>query len=167
VTFIVEPNRSIIRAPYPAVRVIESVGAIGSHTGNSNLTSMHTVTIPGGLMGPNGVLRWWLGITLDAAATANYTVLVRNGASNFQAYQNKTVDAYTGRALFNQNDEKSQVSRRRYGVDMESTATAVEAWTIDTTHDWDIELTVQLNAADIGRTITLYGWILELLSTDK
>lgn len=136
-------------------------GGGASHTGDTNLATLATVTLPGGSMEANGQLQintvWTFG---GAAGTKTFKVNL--GAS---AILNATATAtmVNGRypiVVQNQGATGSQVSHTGGAFGATTTAGWVVSSSVDTTVDQTITLTGQLGSAADTITLASYQIIL-------
>lgn len=143
------------------IAVLAKSAVAVSHTGNTSLTTLATISVPGGAMGPNGFLR----VTCLWSWTNNAnnkTCWAKFGGTNFYGRTETTGGFQRNQfTVQNRNSESSQLGPASglsggFGVITGSPVTAA----IDTTASQNILLQVQLgNAAD---TATLEGYIVEI-----
>ncbi len=150
------------------VLAVSAVAA--SHTGDTNETTLATVTLPGGAMGANGCLR----VTSQWTVTDNVndkTMRVRLGGVSGSLIQNPTItDAGVVGLIYqskvqNRNSESSQILARTNaatgGIGVSpTTETAAQ----DTSGDLDIVFRALLASA--SDTITLESYLIEVLHQD-
>jgi hypothetical protein len=141
--------------------VLAQSGVAVSHTGNTSLTNLATVTVPGGLMGKNGRLR----ITSLWSMTNNANGKSVSAALAGTAFYNVTVSSIRSLQLLttiaNRGAQNSQVGSPN---DMVGTGTSTSAPTtaaIDTSADQDAKLEIIL--ANSGDTITLESYSIEVM----
>lgn len=133
-----------------------------SVTGTLSETVLASVTIPGGMMGPNGALR--------VTATWSYTnsantkrPIVNFGGVQFQSIPFSTVaSSETERTIRNRGATNSQVCVGLAATGFSSTSSATITSSIDTRVDQVLTLSGTL--ANITETITLEGYTVEVLS---
>jgi hypothetical protein len=133
-------------------------GAI-SHTGDTAEYTFASVTIPGGTLGPNGVLRvnpiWSI-----TGSTNAKTLRVRLGGTAFSAQAiaaASTINTATVTLIANVGNQANQVGAGSVNA---GTVAVVRA-TLDTSQDLVLLLTGQL--ASSGETVTLEGFYLEVV----
>lgn len=133
-----------------------------SHTGDTNMTTLATVTVPGGSMGPNGILRITT-LWSYTNSSNNKTIRTLFGGVAFQSgIRTTTATLRDQRQIANRNAENAQVGGvTAVAVSFGSSAGAVTTAAIDTTVDQNVEFRCQL--ADAGETITLEYYLVELL----
>jgi hypothetical protein len=140
-------------------------GAAVSHTGNTNETTLATVTIPGGSMGPNGVVRV-TSLWSVTNSSNNKALIIRFGGTSGTAYQNITVTT-VGTVHFvtlirNRNSANSQVGHASgAGLPFGTSGGAVTTSSVDTAND--VDLVVRGTLASAGETITLESYMVEVL----
>lgn len=144
-------------------RVIAASAVSASHTGDTTETTLATITIPGGTLGPNGyieILTLW-SITNNAN---NKSLIVRFGGASgplFLQYvlgATATAQAYT--MIQNRNSVSSQVgSHSNYGG-LATSAGAVITGTVNTAADQDVLIRAQLSNS--GDTITLERYVVKV-----
>ncbi len=141
-------------ASQPSV-VLAVSGTQVSHTGNTNETVLATVTVPAGVIGPNGRLRvntLWT----NTGNGNNKSFRVRFGGIGGTAYSNFTVTTQTAssdqRDIINANSasvQKGQTPAAAGGLG--SGTAALLSGSVDTTASTTLVFTVQLaNASDTG-----------------
>lgn len=140
---------------------------LASHTGDTSETTLATITVPAGAMGANGILR----ITTQWSHTSsgnNKTLFVRFSGAAGTAYLNNNVTTTAStrdqRLISNRNATNSQVGTNLGAVSTGgwgSNANAVVTSAVDTTAATTIVIRCQL--ASSGETITLEGYLVELL----
>lgn len=131
-----------------------------THTGSTAETTIATVTIPGGAMGPRGKLRitpLWV-YTNNAN---NKTLRVKAGGSAVQV----NVPTTTGtlqivNVLHNQNAENAQIQFANTTSTGTGTAGSQSTHSINTAADFDVTFTAQL--ADAADSVTLVGAVIEV-----
>ena len=136
-----------------------------SHTGNTNETVLATVTIPAGLMGLNGILRFDVLWSITSSGN-NKTTRVRLGGiggTEFHSLINTTVASVRAlRNIQNRGSASSQISEWAGGLGPGSTSSAVTTGTVNTAVAQDLVITGRLASA--GETITLERYIVELIT---
>ncbi len=147
-------------------RVLAASAAAVSHTGNTSETTLATITIPAGAMGPNGLVRVEATYSFTSNAN-NKTAIFRFGGTGGTQYL-ATIGTTQGHARFsrtisNRNSASSQVgaSHNNAGGWGVGGGGAVLTSAINTSAAVDLLIRGQLaNAAD---TITLESYAVELL----
>lgn len=121
-----------------------------SLTGATTETTLATITIPGGMMGPNGSLR--ISTLWSFTNTANNkTIKIKNGSNTFLNYTLasgvSSMSALT--SMRNRGTLNSQVAPSSAQVDYGTMGSNPQTFTIDTTVDQVLTITGQLaNATD-------------------
>jgi hypothetical protein len=146
-----DPNAERWRA-FKLPQVIYSTGARVAVTGTTSATVLRSVTIPGGVMGPNGRLEVKM-LTGQTNNSNSKTLRVRLGGvqiMNTAAAVTSTASHERVLAVTNRNDTGAQIAGPATGANMPGTSTvAVAAYTLDTTADLLLEIEGQLtNTAD-------------------
>lgn len=152
--------------PQPGIRRLAHSVATVSVGASTNEEALATVTVPGGLLGPNGGLQIWTLWSYTNSAN-NKVCRVRAGGlagTQFRAVvQTTTASLHDLCLIRNQNSQSVQVgwiSASAGGVGAHANALVTAA--IDTSADWDLVLTGQ--KANAGETLTLQAWEAFLLS---
>jgi hypothetical protein len=141
--------------------VLAQSAVAASHTGNTNLTNLATVTVPGGLMGKNGRLRitslWSMtnnanskSVFVSFAATAFYSV----GVVSTQTLQLQTNVA-------NRGSQSSQVGAPSDMIGPLASTSAVVTAANDTSANQSVKLEIAL--ANSSDSITLESYSIEVL----
>jgi hypothetical protein len=151
--------------PTGAWQVIASSGVAVSHTGDTNETTLVTVSVPGGLTGANGAVRITTSWTCTNNANIKYARAYLNGAGG-SAYINvnlaNTLTAHLGQMITNRNSESSQVGSTpaATGESFTTSTAALPVSAINMAANRDIVFTAELgNASD---TLTLEGYMVEV-----
>ena len=132
-----------------------------SHTGSTAETTLATVTVPGGAMGPNGVLR--VATTWSHTGTTTKVLRVRFGGTVYLGFNASTNPGSQHLTIIsNRNSESSQVGGPKdivggFGHSSETPQTG----TADTSADVDLTLTAALT--DGGESPTLERYVVEVL----
>lgn len=141
-------------------------GVAVSHTGDTAETQLASLTLPGGAMGPNGILRVTTLWNYTNSANSK-TLRVRLGGLSGPAFQANVVTASNigvmQRTIQNRNSQASQVGFNAANATSYTTVgsgTSVATGSVDTSADQNIVITVQLASA--GETVTLEAWLVEL-----
>jgi hypothetical protein len=138
-------------------RVYDCQNTPSSHTGDTAETVLYTLTIPGGTMGPNGIL------TIDGVLTVTNNANNKNFRLKFGSTEYLTTatsmantrSAWFSKIIANQNDQAVQVGSLLTidkGPGSKGTLNNVTG-TENTASDIILQLTVELEAA--GDTATL------------
>lgn len=142
-------------------RLAISTGAAVSHTGDTNETTLATIVLPAGRLGPNGVLR--IRTLWSMSGTNTKTPRVKLGATAFlsAAHTTSTV-ASTETTVRNQNSQSAQVAyvaglANPYGSSTSGKSTGA----IDTSSAQNITFTAQLTNS--GESITLESYEIETM----
>jgi len=134
-----------------------------SHTGDTNKTTLATVTIPANIMGSNGFLRisaiWGF---VGTAGAKTCTIEFGGTAYINSAFGATALSARSEPIIANRNATNSQVGFATGQVNFSSTTTGVTTSAVDTTANVSLIFTVQL--ANSGDTASLEGYLVELLS---
>jgi hypothetical protein len=146
-------------------RVLARSAVAAAHTGNTTETTLATIAIPAGAMGPNGALRVTTVFSFTNSANAKTPRVRLGGASGtaFMAPSLTTGDSsMLQRLIMNRNSASSQVGpsstiNNSFGGQGGAVVTA----TVNTASAQDLMITGQL--ANSGETITLESYIVELL----
>lgn len=146
-------------------RVVGASAVAASHTGNTSETPLATVTLPGGAMGANGILRitclWSM-----SATTNTKTLRVRFGGAGGSGIVSMGVgssnaSAWVHRVVQNRGAENSQVMPpTNLGTGYSVSSNTPGAMTRDTAVAQDIVFSGQLSNA--GETVTLESWLVEV-----
>lgn len=144
-------------------RCIGTLGARVAHTGDTLESTLHTLTVPGGAMGPNGCLR----IHVQTGQTNNgnnKTLKVKlNGTEIINTTAGVSNSAGTSRLthIYNTGSPTAQaVQGPSASADPGETGVAVTTLAVDTNQDFDITFTATLsNSAD---ELALEGCVVEV-----
>lgn len=135
-------------------RVLTQSAVAVPHTGDTNETTLATVTIPGGSMGPNGSL--FVETLFGKIGTTAATIRIKLGGTTVRAQSTGgDASANTAVRVFNRNSQSSQVSFNSAVVYNSSGSTPNET-TIDTSADVSLTITAQLGLG--SETITLEAY---------
>ena len=143
-------------------RRLASGGAPIPLTGTTSETDYVLVTVPGGAMGPNGMIRITTLVSTSSTNANAKNIRYRFGGSAFQNFSVASIRMVeTMRRVTNRNSQSSQVIEApgalTYATSTEVPATAA----VNTAVDFDIRITGLLgNAAD---TMTLESYLIEIL----
>lgn len=145
-----------------AVQVLAQTGVAVSHTGDLLETTLATITVPAGLMGPNSVLRIIPLFSYTNSANTK-TLRVDFGGTDFYSVPATTTTVSQQLIMIrNQGATNAQVGHASSVVaGVGATATAKTTAAVDTSTDQTITITGQL--ANAGETITLEGYTVEHL----
>ena len=153
----------------PPSRNLYSAGNGTAVTGTTSETALATITIPGGAMGANGVLRI-TALWTFTGSTNSKTFRVRMGGIGGTAFLNSATTTATNVILsshtivYNANSQsaqKSYVANSASNGPFGFTTSAANTGAIDTSADWSLVISGQL--ANTGETITLEHYIVEVL----
>lgn len=138
-------------------------GTVAAHTGTTSVTTIKTVTIPGGAMGPNGFVR--ISTSHSNTPNANNKQLVGYfGGTGGILIDNRTVTT-TGYStknfmIRNRGSESSQIATQANINSVEGNTAGAATGTVDTSADVDIVFRV--NLSDAGDTVTLEHYVVEV-----
>ena len=146
------------------IRTLASSAVQVSHTGNTDETILATVTVPGGAMGTNGLIR----IVSQFSYTGTNTKTSRArfggiGGTLYLARANTTnIQSVHERFIFNRNSASSQVGMpsgtgTTYGDSGSALATSAQ----NTASDVDLVFTGQLT--NTGETIAIEYYLVEIM----
>lgn len=144
-------------------RVLAASGVLNSHTGTTGEVALATVSLPGGELGPNGILR----ITAVFSYTNNANIktfrfrLGGVSGTEFLNFNQTTSSGFmTQRIIQNRNSQSSQIGAPLAIVNSWGPGVTPPTGTIDTSTAQDIVISAQLaNAAD---TVTLESYVIEV-----
>lgn len=162
-TVATDPRKTGINA---GMTLLAASAVAASHTGNTNETTLATVSIPAGAMGTNGGLLIFSSWTTTNSAN-NKTPRIRLGGiggTAFMAATYTTVATFSdARRIRNRNSASSQVASTgaATAVPFGGTSSAITTGTIDTSTAQDLVLTAQLGLG--SETITLESYEVWLL----
>jgi hypothetical protein len=146
-------------------QVLASSGVQSSHTGTTTQTTLATVTVPAGAMGPNGRLRITFAYSFTNSANNKIFQVRFNGAAGTAVYARTetTNQSHRGQVeIANRNAANSQV----YGGGLlgsggwGSVNTAIGTMAIDTASARDIAFTGEL--ANAAESIAIESYLVEL-----
>jgi hypothetical protein len=143
--------------------VLARSGLASAHTGNTSETALATITIPANSMGPNGVLRVTIVMSMTNNANGK-TGRVRLGGlagtsfaavalANFQSWRHQT-------QIQNRNATNSQIATTDLQVGFGASTAAVITGARDTTSSQDLVISGTLTNS--GDTITLESYLVEV-----
>lgn len=143
--------------------VLARSGTAVSHTGSVSETALATISVPANSMGPNGVLRVTIVMSMTNNANGK-TGRVRLGGlagtsfaavalANFQSWRHQT-------QIQNRNATNSQIATTDLQVGFGASTAAVITGTLDTTASQDLVISGTLTNS--GDTITLESYLVEL-----
>jgi len=157
------------RGPYEQTHgIIAASSVISTHTGNTSETTLATITVPAGAMGPNGILRITTLWSLTNNAN-NKTCRVRfSGASGTQFVAAVLPSAQSAQNICiirNRNSASSQVGHTSGTFNSYNFNTgAITTASVDTSVATTIVISVQL--ASGTDTASLESYIVELIRVD-
>lgn len=138
--------------------VLAKSGVGVSHTGNTNETTLATITIPAGAMGPNGQVEVEVVFSFPNSANTK-TMRVKLGGTLASSTATTANASFQGKSrIANRNSASSQVAPG--ALVMSTTTSAVNTLTINTASAADITITGQL--ANSGETITLESYLVRI-----
>jgi len=144
-------------------RVMGTLGATASVTGTTNETVLSTVTIPGGSIGPNGVIRIY-SLWSNTNDASGKTARIRLNGLGTQAVMGaalSTSGVYADyRQVHNANSESSQKVMQFTFLGGFGASTTVTTGAIDTTADISLVFTGQLT--DTADTISIEAYTVEV-----
>ena len=136
--------------------VLDHKSIAANLTGTVAETQLYQRSIPGGLLGPNGVLRLSI-IASNTGSVSQKTLRVKLGGTNVYSLDNAASAANVSMcpmfALRNRGDEQAQIASPQYASGVSAGATgAVQFLAVDTTVDQLLTITGQLaSGADFLR----------------
>lgn len=137
-----------------------------SHTGDTNETTLATITVPAGAMGANGFVRVFALYSFTNSVNAKTCRVRFNGIGGTVYASAGLTSVATWRAeasIGNRNSASSQVGGPNNTTNtFSSSTTAVSTSAVDTTSAVDIVLTGQLTNS--GETIAIESYVVELYS---
>lgn len=158
--------RTFISVPAQQFKVLGLSGTPISHTGNTDETILATVRVPGGSMGPHGMLRVTHFWSFTNSAN-NKSPRVRLGGIAGVAFgapvHTANVQSHQQHSIANAGATNSQeyfIASNTTGFSASSGALAA-ASSIDTTVDQDLVITAQLALG--SETLTLRRYLVELI----
>lgn len=150
---ILDPNKPI-NMPY----ILAQSGAPASVTGTLAETTLMSVTIPGGALGPNGAIRINAGTSGTNNANSKLFNIKLNGAAvngiNIQGASSGSI----GLVVANRNSTQAQHPRN-----IGHTATTGVGGIFNVNTDLDTVLTITGTLGSIGDTMTLEDYTVEIL----
>lgn len=151
------------RTPVQAWRVLAKSAVAVSHTGDTNETTLATITVPAGAMGPNGFITVRTQWSYTNSANTKTLRVKFGGTTLIAPAPTTTASLRQSIEIFNRDSASSQMitpnstnTASAYGA----TTTAVGTAAINTANAADIVLTAQL--ANSGETATLESYVVEL-----
>lgn len=133
-------------------------------TGTAALTNLVQATLPGGALGPNGMLRISGRLAYTNSANAKTIDVKLGGVSLFGRGRTTSSSDSFRLTLMNRGSEASQIELSNWqqaGSELQGGSTVATAtYAIDTSVDQVLAITGQL--ASIGELITLEAWFVEL-----
>lgn len=150
-----------------AWHVLGIAGAAAAHTGDTAETALASFTVPGGAMGPNGVIRVTALWTYTNSANVK-TLRVRLGGLSGAIFQANTVSTsnviVTQRTIHNRNSQLSQVG---FNVSVANSFVAVGSGSPPATGSEDTSvdqaLVISCQLANSSETVTLEACLVELV----
>lgn len=148
-------------------RPLVFAGTVAAHTGATGATTIKTVTIPGGAMGPNGYVR--MSTFHSNTANANNKQLIGYfGGTGGILIDNRvvTTTAYTHKEFLirNRGADNSQIATQANINSVEGTVAGAATGAVDTSADVDIVFRV--NLSNSGDTVTLEHYLIEVFYVD-
>lgn len=160
---IANSSTSVAVANLRTWQVLASGGTTSSHTGNTSETALATITIPGGTLGANGIVRvtFVLSMTNNANGKTGRVRLGGTSGTSFLAVALASQASFRHQVqIQNRNATNSQVCMADTAASWGVTTAAVITGSRDTTSNQDLVITGQLtNGAD---TITLESYVVEV-----
>lgn len=143
-----------------AWRVIAASGVSASHTGSTSETTLASIILPGGALGPNGALRISSQWSHTNSAN-NKTLRYRLGGSVLMApVLTATAASAHQRTIQNRGAENAQVTQGAgFGNSFGGTTNPAATSAIDTSTDQTLTITGQL--ANSGESLTLESYLVE------
>lgn len=155
-------NRRAVNKALRALVCIDASSVAASLTGTTSQTTLATIAIPGGTLGPNGYLivtTFWS--YTNSASMKTQRIRVGNatsGVTYLGAQPTTTAQAHHLTRIRNVNSESSQKGSVLPATGTTTSATTVTS-SVDTSSNWSLYITGQL--ADAGDTLTLEGYMVE------
>lgn len=145
--------------------VLAQSGIASSITGTVAETTLASVTVPGGLMGPNGSLRVNLSFSMVIGAAQNKTMRVKLGGTTFLLYTlNNSTEFLANVIIRNRNSQGVQLIQNSSNAGIGASSTAMANAAIDTTVDQLLTITGQLQNA--GDSVAIEGYTVEVLPSN-
>lgn len=163
-------NPNSTRLPLSSWVVADVVGQQAALTGSTAETTIATLTVPGGLMGPRGTARVTLGWSMSSSAN-NKTLRIRFTNLSGGLVSGTTFSAVEGyveeKGFRNTGTTNSQENLLGTGAGLGfgTSSSALLTSTIDTEQDFNLVLTGQL--ANAGDSITLEFAFVEILPLEN
>lgn len=158
-----QPNNYLDDDFLPSPLVLAQSAVAVSHTGNTSETTLASVTIPSGAIGPNGRVRVNTTWTRNTGGAGNTTARVYFGATAYTdvpvSTTNQTFRFQT--EIANRNSASSQVGASANYLGFGQTTAAKVTSSIDTTAA--VTLSIKGLLANPGDTITLESYSVEVL----
>lgn len=153
-----------------SVLVLAQSGALGAIvTGTTAETVVQTITVPGGLLGPNGALRLSLSFSMTASANIKTLRAKYGGPSGLDLLAGRQISTATTvtvnmqRMMQNRGATNAQVAPSGWS-DFGVNTTGNNTGAIDSTQEQQLQISVQLaSAAD---SIRLEAYALEALPSE-
>ena len=146
----------------PVWRVLASSAVGVSHTGDTNETTLATITVPAGAMGANGRLR--ITTVWGKVGTAGtFTVAHKFGGTSFHSTSPaaSTLASRFQVEISNRNSATSQIGAPPVGIGFGNQTSANVTASIDTTSAQDIVITGTLGNS--GDTLSLESYLVEIM----
>jgi hypothetical protein len=143
-------------------QVLRASAVAVSHTGTTAKTTLATVTVPGGAMGANGMLRITSLWSHTNSANAKTPRVEFGGTEYYGTAVTATATTRMYRTIANRNSAGLQVGGPSPGTfDWGSTSDGLTTSSVDTSADQDLVFSGEL--ANSGDTIMLESYVVELL----
>lgn len=144
--------------------ILANSGVVSSHTGTTSETTLATVTIPAGAMGPNGAVIIRVLYSWTSSANSK-TPRIRFGGAAGTIYHGFTATTTTGQQMYliirNRNSASSQVGQPSAYAGIGSTTAAIVTSSIDTTAAVDVLIRGILG--DASETISVEGYTVSIM----
>lgn len=136
-------------------------GVAASITGTVNETTLATIVIPGGMMGPNGAIRVTAVWSHTDSANTKRLVVTFGGVTYQYASATNSASYQTQAVIRNRNSMASQVGVGSNVVGYAGTVTPIVTSSLDTSQDQI--LLIRGKPGAVGETVTLEGYTVEIL----
>jgi hypothetical protein len=146
-----------------AAGILAQSGAPASVTGTTAATVLASIQVPGGAMGPNGVLRISTQWSYTNNADAKTLGITFGGVTFMASGQSNTAGMQYINRICNRGATNSQVGYgAAAGASFSTTSTAAQTASVDTTQTQTLNITAQLGTST--DTITLENYTVEILN---
>ncbi len=135
--------------------VFHKDATVRSHTGDTDTTTLETITVPANTMGSEGAIRLNVHFDMDGTAGAKNVSTKFGGTTMNVSFLSSGILLLDYEVvIFNNGATNAQITRFRITYNTGAVVLATGSTSIDTTSDADLVVTVQLNnAADTGKVL--------------